>query len=60
MDIFLLKAKQKYDREYEEIGVFSSMENMRKAMNEFLEEKQPSTEDEYSFRHRHMTLDELC
>lgn len=59
MDLYLLKVKHKFDREYEDIGIFSSMVNMRKAIHEYLEEKQPSDEDEYSFRHRHMTLDEL-
>lgn len=59
MDVYILKAKHKYDREYEDIGVFSSVENMRKAVNVFLEEKQPASEGEYSFRHRHMKMDEL-
>lgn len=59
MDLYLLKVKHKFDREYEDIGIFSSIENVRKAMHEYLEVKQPSSEDEYNFRHRHMTLDEL-
>lgn len=58
MDLFLLKVKHKYEAKHEEIGIFSSMENVRKTKKEYLEGVTLPPE-EYSFICKRMKLDEL-
>lgn len=58
MDLILLKAKHKYEANYEEVGIFSSMENMRRGKEEYLKNV-PLPPDEYTFTHLHMKLDEI-
>lgn len=59
MELFLLKVKHKYDAEYEEIGIFSSLEQMRIAKKQFLKLMENIPAEEYTFTHLQMKLDEL-
>lgn len=59
MDLYLLKVKHKYDAEYEEIGIFSSIEEMKKGKEQYLKTMFPIPEDEYTFTHKYLKLNEL-
>lgn len=59
MDLYLLKAKHKYDAEYEEVGIFSSPEEMKKGEKQYVKLMFPVPEEEYQFTHKHMKLNEL-
>lgn len=59
MELYLLKVKHKYDAEYEEIGIFSSYDSMKRGKEEYQERMNHIPAEEFSFTHTKMTLDEL-
>ena len=59
MDLYLLKVKHKYDAEYEEIGIFSSPEEMKKGQQQYLKLMFAVPEEEFQFTHKCFKLNEL-
>ena len=62
MELFLLKVKHIYDEEFEECGIFSSVELMNEGKRTFLANKRKESfkSDEFKFSWTRMKLDELC
>lgn len=60
MEVYLLKSRHKYDEHFEDIGIFTSVEKMEKAKQEFFS-KSPflRPEEEYEFTFAKMVVDEL-
>lgn len=59
MDLYLLKVKHKYDAEYEEIGIFSSPEEMKKGKQQYLNLMFTVPEEEFQFDYKCLKLNEL-
>ena len=58
-NVYLLKGKHLYDDEFEELGVFTSKEEMEKGKERYLEKMKPVESDRYRFTWTTLTLNEL-
>lgn len=61
MELFLLKVRHKWDREFEDCGIFSSREQMMEGKAEYLKYRKEAGLDpaDYTFTHTTMILDKL-